>query len=83
MNNHHTFFRIYVCICLFLIVILLAAMVGAITYGSLKVKDESKTLTTKVNIFSGNLNTVNSNLQGIEAQLQKQNSLTSKDLSSL
>lgn len=76
-------FRVYVGIALFLIVLLLATLVGLIVYGGVKVRDESQTFNNKVNSFNQNVNTVNQNLQSIDSQLQKQTSLTTKGLSGL
>ncbi len=75
--SNNKFFRIYIYVSLFLIVILLAALVGAIAYGGNKVKSESNTVTTKIDSFNSSMNTVNKNLENINTQLQKENSQTS------
>ncbi len=75
--SSNKFFRIYVYVSLFLIVILLAALVGAIAYGGNKIKTESNTITNKVDSFNTSMNTVNTNLENINTQLEKENAKTS------
>ena len=78
MNDSNSkVFRIYVSVCLFLIVVLLASLVGSIAFVGIKLKDETAVVNSKVNSFSQNVNNVNKNLQDINTQLQKQNSTLS------
>lgn len=76
-TSNNKFLRIYIYVSLFLIVVLLAALVGAIAYGSTKIKTETNTINTKVDSFNQDINTVNKNLENINTQLEKQNSETS------
>lgn len=81
MNTVNTkFFKIYVCISLFVIVVLLVGLVGVIAYGGSKVKSESATLNNKVNSFNQSIDSINKNLQNIDSQIQKQNNLATKVL---
>jgi len=74
MNNSRSrFFKIYVCVSLLIIILLLGALVGAIIYGGNKVKSESVVVNNKVNSFNQSVNIINKNLQNLNAQLQKQN----------
>lgn len=71
-------FKAYVYISLFIIVVLLAALVGAIGYAGDKVSGEASTVKNDVNSFNQNVNSVNSNLQSINSQLQDLNNTESK-----
>jgi predicted PurR-regulated permease PerM len=72
------FFKVYIYISLFLIVVLLASIVGLMIYGGYKIKNETSTVTNKVNDFNQSFNSVNKNLENINTQLQKQNDQESK-----
>jgi len=77
VHNHSRGFKIYLSIMASLGVILLAAILALLIYGGLKISQESKTITTKVNSFNQqitNLNhqfkTINKNLTKIDNQLK-------------
>ncbi|HUD81080.1 MAG TPA: hypothetical protein VMR08_00425 [Patescibacteria group bacterium] len=67
------FFKIYVCVSLTLIMLLLASLVAAIAYSGVKVKNEAGTVDNKINTFNQNVDKINSNLQNINSQLQNEN----------
>jgi len=79
------FFKVYIYLSLFLIILLLASLVGTIIYASYKVKNETAIVTNNVNnkvdSFYKSVNVVNQNLQSINTQLEKQNAQATKTLS--
>lgn len=50
----------------------------AVVYGGLKLKDQSQTVTTKVNSFTTQVDGINKNLQSINKSLQTTNSQLQK-----
>jgi len=66
-------YKIYVCIALLIIILLLGAILGSIVYAGKKVSTESAAVTNKVNTFNQNVNNINKNLQGINSRLQTEN----------
>ena len=68
------FFKIYVGVMLTLLVIFLAALLAAIAYGALRVKQESNTVSHKVDTLTTQVQGINSNLQTLNKQLQQNNS---------
>ena len=77
------FFKIYVCVSLFIIILLLAVLVGAIMYAGTKVKSESTNVTNKVNTFNQSINDINTSLQKINQQLQTENSKITQSVPTL
>jgi predicted PurR-regulated permease PerM len=77
------FFKMYVYVSLFVIIVLLALLVGAVIYGGIKIKSESQTVSNKVNSFNKSVNSVNQNLQNIDSQLKDQTNIASKGLTAL
>jgi predicted PurR-regulated permease PerM len=72
-------FKVYVCISLTVIIILLAALVGSIIYAGKKANTVSNTVNAKVDSFNQNINDINKSLERINSQLQTENSnLTSR-----
>lgn len=69
-----SWFRIYISISLLVIIILLGALVGALFYAGQKIKNETQTVTVKVDNFNRSLNQVNANLTNINQTLKNDTS---------
>ncbi len=77
------FFKIYICVTLFIIVLLLGALVGAVIYAGTKVKSETVNVTSKVDTFNQSVNNINTNLQKINQQLQTENTKLTQSVPAL
>jgi len=77
------FFKVYVCVSLFIIVLLLGALVGAVVYTGTKVKSETTNVTSKVDTFNQSVNNINTSLQKINQQLQTENSKLTQSVPTL
>lgn len=75
--------KIYLVCISIVMTVLLAAQLGLLIYGGLKVKDESASLSSKVNSFNQSVDRVNQNLKQINTQLQKENAGEQSALSQL
>jgi CHASE3 domain sensor protein len=67
-------------VALFIIILLLAGILGSLIYAGKKVSSESTTVTNKVNSFNANVDSINKNLQGINSSLQTENTDLSQHL---
>lgn len=66
-------FKIYVGIALFIIVLLLAGLDGALFYGASKLKSSTASISRKTDSFNKKADAINKSLQDLNTELQKQN----------
>jgi predicted PurR-regulated permease PerM len=76
-------FKIYVGIMLFICTAAAVTCAVVLVYGGLKLKDQSQTITSKVNDFNNQVNGINKNLQNINQSLQTTNSQLQKQASAI
>ncbi|HEY4161254.1 MAG TPA: hypothetical protein VGM08_04285 [Candidatus Saccharimonadales bacterium] len=63
-------FKIFVGVCLVLIIALLGLLTGTVIYTDVRISRESQNVSGKVDKFTQNVNDINTNLQNINSQLQ-------------
>lgn len=68
--NHSKGLNVYLAVMLTIGVLLLALIAGLLIYGGVKISQESKTISTKVNDFNNQVKNINTNLQNIDNQLK-------------
>ena len=68
--NHSKGLDVYLAVMLTIGVLLLALIAGLLIYGGVKISQESKTISTKVNDFNNQVKNINTNLQNIDNQLK-------------
>lgn len=76
-------FKIYVGIMLFITTIASVVCAVVLVYGGIKLKDQTQSVTTKVNNFNTQVNGINKNLQDINKSLQTTNSQLQKQASAI
>lgn len=76
-------FKIYVGVMLFICTAAAVTCAVVLVYGGLKLKDQSQTITSKVNNFNDQVNGINKNLQNINHSLQTTNTQLQKQASAI
>lgn len=76
-------FKIYVGIMLFITTAAAVTCAVVLVYGGLKLKDQTQSITSKVNNFNDQVNGINSNLENINKSLQTTNSQLQKQASAI
>ena len=71
-------FKIYVGIMLFITTAAAVTCAVVLVYGGIKLREQTQTVTTKVNNFNDQVNGINKNLQNINQSLQTTNSQLQK-----
>jgi predicted PurR-regulated permease PerM len=74
-------FKIYVGIMLFICTVASVVTAVALVYGEVKLKDQTQTVTNKVNSFTTQVDGINKNLQNINQNLQSANTQIQKQAS--
>ena len=76
-------FKIFVAIMLFITMLASTTTAVVLIYGGIKLKDQTQSVTAKVNNFTMQVNGINKNLQGINSSLQTTNSSLQKQASAI
>jgi len=76
-------FKIYIGIMLFITTVASVVCAVVLVYGGIKLKDQTQTVTAKVNDFNTQVNGINKNLQDINKSLQTTNSQLQKQASAI
>lgn len=66
-------FRVYICVALFLIVVLLGVLTGSVIFAGEKIRSETSTVTSKIDTFNNEVSNINKSLSNINSQLQSEN----------
>jgi len=72
-------FKIYIAIMLFISTVASVTTAVVLIYGGLKIKDQTQSVTNKVNTFTTQVDGINKNLQSISQSLQTTNSQLQKE----
>jgi hypothetical protein len=76
-------FKIYVAIMLFITTAATVTTAVVLIYGGIKLKDQTQSVTSKVDTFTTQVDGINSNLQSINKSLQTTNSSLQKQVTSI
>lgn len=76
-------FKIYIGIMLFITTVASVICAVVLVYGGIQLKDQTQTVTNKVNNFNTQVNGINKNLQDINKSLQTTNSQLQKQASAI
>lgn len=82
-GGHFVKFKIYVAIMLFISAAATVTIAGILIYSGITLKDQTQSITKKVNTFTTQIDGINNNLQQINHSLQSTNSQLQKNVSSI